>query len=78
MSQSHDPRSLTTDEIASFEEAATSRPAVMGRRGATDLKSRLWKHDPFRMALVRSHVKWLKKRCDKWGIPYEEVMWWDL
>lgn len=74
----HDKRSATTDEIEQFVEAAQSRPAVQARAPNLDLKERLKKHDPFRMILVRRHNKWLRKRCDEWNIPYEEVPWWDL
>lgn len=67
---------LTNADVASFVEAAESRPTT--HVDGMPLGKRLNKIDPFRMFLVRRHNKWLRKQCEKLGVPLEEVTWWEL
>lgn len=71
------PSALTDEEVNSFVRAAESRPANLDLEGIS-LKDRLKAIDPFRMFLVRRHNKWLKKQCERIGVPLQEVPWWDL
>lgn len=76
--RANNKRTLNDDDVSGFKAAAGERPySRSGHSDHTGLQKDM-RSDPVRMFFFRRDLKWLAKKCDKYGIPYREVEWWNL
>lgn len=74
------PRALTTDDIDSFVEESKQqrRRTYLSKRIPEEFVEYLESRHPTRVEMIRSDVRWVRRKARKFGLEEGQIPWWQL